>query len=478
VAGPRRDVVTWTTAAGAALLVAIALTARPRPHGDAGEYLLTLESWAAHLSPDLRPRDLEALRSLLRDAAPSLDEDGILPNFHRGRDRRLYGYHFWAYPLAGLPARLLLPRLGLDPLKALPVTNALFFATALLAAAHLGWDRARTGLLVGLLLLSPALAFLLWPHPEVMSFALVTVALALAAAGRSPAAVLAAALASLQNPPIVLLAALLWLEAAWAARRPAQRGRALLAVLAALPAVLPAVFFLWQFGVFNLSVRPSEARASLSLARSSDLLVDPNLGMLWHAPLTVALCLAGGWRWRRQARPLPAWTLVALLALLAIACTANSNWNNDTSGPSRYVAWMFPLAAFVAAAETGGPPSRPLRRAPAALLSLALLTQGVILLARGGPFAPSDYLEHSPAARYVLGRWPRLYRPTPEVFVERTLHREEPPEGPVVYRDAYGRCRKAWAQGRHAGRLEEECGPPVLSRRPDAGRREWGFVDY
>ena len=63
--------------------------------------------------------------------------------------------------------------------------------------------------------------------------------------------------------------------------------------LAATPALVPAVFFRWQFGVFNLSVRPNEALASLSFRRGFDLVFDPNLGVLPHAPVTLLLAVVG-----------------------------------------------------------------------------------------------------------------------------------------------------------------------------------------
>lgn len=475
-------------AAGAAglVLVALALVLPPRPHGDAGEYLLMTESWRQHGSPDLRPSDLESLRRLTRDAGAPFDDEPTVANYRRARDGRLYCYHFWAYPLAGLPARYALERLGLDPLRALPLTNALLFATGLLTVAALPWDRTRRLWLAALLALSPALAFLLWPHPEVFSFALATAALAALACGSLSAAALAAALASLQNPPLVLLVGGLVL-AAWVRARPQRAwGRAALATAAALPALLPMAFFQYQFGVFNLSVRPAEAAESLSLRRALDLLLDPNLGLLPHAPLTLAAAAAAALvALARRRFGAPA-LVFGLLPLLMFACTANSNWNNDTSGPSRYGVWLFPILAFAAAGETGGPPTRALSRGAATILALAVAWQGALLLVRGGPLARSDYLEHSWAARLVLDRWPRRYRPAPEVFVERTVHHEEPVEGPVAYRGPDGRCRKAWLQPRHADRLEAMCGAPAfaeaarlqtLARAPDL-KRAGTYVDY
>ena len=112
--------------------------------------------------------------------------------------------------------------------------------------------------------------------------------------------------------------------------------------------------------------------------------------------------------------------------------------------------------------------------------------QAAAVLVRGGPLAHSDFLEHSWAARLVLDHRPSLYRPAPEVFVERTLHHEGAFEGPVVYRDAGGRCRKAWLPWRRAEALLAACGEPpgpqAARLRANAGQREtkrdWTYVDY
>ena len=474
------------SAAALVLLVVAALRLPLRPHGDAGEYLLMLESWHRHGSPELQPQDRESLRVLLAGEGLSIDEGRVVPNYHAGRDERLYGYHFWGYLLAGVPARRLLESRGLSPLRALPVTNAVLFGLALVAVAFLPWTGSRRLALGGLLLLSPALGFLMWPHPEVFSFALVTLALVLAARGGRVAAVAAAALASLQNPPLVLLVALLWAGAAVAAWRERSPTPVLLGTLAALPALLPAAFFQWRFGVFNLSVRPAEAAESLSALRALDLAIDPNLGLLPHAPLTLLLAVAGALAALHRRWVTPVLLVFVLLPLLAFACTANSNWNNDTSGPTRYVVWMLPLLAFVAAGELGDGPLRPLGRAAAWALGLALALQATAVFVRGGPLARSDFLEHSWAARLVLDHRPSLYRPAPEVFVERTLHHEGAFEGPVVYRDGEGRCRKAWLPWRHAGGLIAACGEPLGPQaarlRANAGQREtkrdWTYVDY
>ena len=454
----------------------------PRSFGDAGEYLLITESWFRHGSPALRPADVSALRELGAGRSPAVGVDAALGNYFEARDGRRYCYHFWAYSLLGVPARAALERLGGDPLRALPLTNAALLAGAL-AAVLLGlpWPPGRRLVLGGLLVLSPALGFLLWPHPETLSFALVSLALVARERGETGRAVLAAALASLQNPPLVVLVGFLWAGAAVPALRAGHLRPVGRATLGALPALASPAFFLGWFGVANLSVRPGEALESLSALRAPDLLFDLNLGMVRFLPIALALFLGLAARELVRGRPGPGAPLTAVLLATAWACTANSNWNNGTTGPSRYVAWLAPLVLFAVAHPASALPGRQGR----VLLLAAVVLQGVVTIARGAFLSPYDYLEHSRPAQAVLERWPRLYAPAHEVFAERTLGHERGLEDLVVYRRD-GRCRKALARWRHGRELEEACGPHPPARaaffagRPEGrdARRAWVYVDY
>ena len=114
------------------------------------------------------------------------------------------------------------------------------------------------------------------------------------------------------------------------------------------------------------------------------------------------------------------------------------------------------------------------------------MLQLAILPARGGPITRTDYLEHSVAARAVLDRWPAMYSPTHEIFVERTTGREDGfPPPPFVHR-TQGRWRKALLRIRFAEALEAECGPiPPRQRgrffpRPEdaEARNAWAYVSW
>lgn len=452
------------------LVLHVAFRERPRPFGDAGEYFLLTESLFNHGTPDLHGADLLTLGNAGRQGRLVGTYAPLLGHYQPGRDGRPYGLHFWAYSLACLPAKAVLHALGENELKALPITNALLFV-GVLARIVLSspLPAAERWTMAALLASSPVLAFVRWPHPEVFSCSLVSLGLWLDREGKPTPAILAAALASLQNPPLVLFAIVLW---APHLRRPAS-------TLALLPAAVPWAFSLATLGVLSPLTRASCDADGLSVKKAAELFFDLNLGLMPHVPLALLLALLSPlalWLYGRPVRATLGW--MALAAFMALACTVTTNWNHGTTGPSRYAVWLLPFVFTVVARLAGAVEGRAL----AAVVMTAVVVQGAILAARGGVRAPMDYTRHSATARFVLARWPALYAPSPEIFVERTLGREEPPKDAVIYRTE-GRCRKALVQKRHLGELLEDCGPPpwlpdvraLVARR---GRNAWFYVDY
>ena len=464
-------------------LVALALWAPPVVEGDGAEYLLMCESLYRHGSPALRSEDVDALRGRAGPAGFwwSSREAATLSAYFPASDGRRYAWHFWGYSLLAVPARALVAAMHGDVRRALPLTNALCLAgmTAVVLLVP-PWDAMRRALLAALLLGSPVLPFLRWTHPEPFAFAAAVCSLALHE--RAPRVSLAcAAIASWQAPPLFLLVILLWARTVVPALRAGEIRSAALSTAAALPMALPPAFFLVLFGTPNLAARQSFMRASdLSLRRALDLGLDLNVGLLPHTPGVLALAAIGvvvgigRGHWRDFDTQ-----LLATAAAVAVAATLNPNWNNATSGPSRYAVWALPVVLWAVAA-----PSRHGYR-PATLWAACVL-QFAILTARGGPITRTDYLEHSVAARAVLDRWPAMYSPTHEVFVERTTGREDGfPPPPFIHR-SQGRCRKALLRIRFAEALEAECGPippgqrgRFFPRPEDAeARNAWAYVSW
>ena len=250
--------------------------------------------------------------------------------------------------------------------------------------------------------------------------------------------------------------------------------------LASLPLAAPALFYLWKFHTPSLVAREATRWDALSIGKALELFFDLNLGMGPYLPLTLgafalAVILA---LIRRRGFEAPA--AAALLLVMALASSTTVSWNHGTSGPSRYTIWMLPLVFFGLL---------PLRehikpRAFALVMAAAVASQAVLLLARGGPGAPADYLEHSAAARLALRHVPALYNPSHEIFTSRTshqvLHADSALAEPIVYRTEAG-CHKAWARPEDLDALTAACGPPrpeaaaALRRRPPGG---WGYVHW
>lgn len=157
----------WVAAVVAILTLAIAGTQSRRAferQGDGWEYLLMTEAWRQHASPDIRDGDVRALVQQVeawhaatgRPVPPAGIAGWVAEEtafrFVSAPDGRQFAVHFWLYPLAAVPARLLLEVCGGDVFNALVLTNVLLvglaLGTVLLAAAGGTGRRVTLGALL------------------------------------------------------------------------------------------------------------------------------------------------------------------------------------------------------------------------------------------------------------------------------------------------------------------------------------------
>jgi hypothetical protein len=480
---PRRE--RAVLAAAALFLLLPALFMPPRTFGDSGEYFLTLESLVNHGTPDLQGQDL-ALMSVRMVRYPVTGSFRTLQAYRTGRTGALYAQHFWAYPASALPVRFVLRKLGVHEFKAFQITNALLLLGAVwVCLRHAPYPWRWRVLAVALLLSGPLAWFVMLPHPEVYSASLVVMALCWWRSGAAVKAILAAALAALQNPPLMLLVAFLWTHAVLAAPHPRWR-RFALASAAAAVAAAPYVFNLYAFGTPSLIARENIHYELMRPWRALELIYDPNIGFVRCSLLTLLVAfgatVAAVARRHARAFVASAWALVVAMAHV---CSGMADWNHGTSGPSRYTLWLLPLLVWIICEVWAHARSV----LPAAAAGAAAVAQLSVFVARGGFRAPEDYLQHSWGAHLLLTHRPSLYTPTHEIFAERTSHRDWHPEvdrvQPVLF-TAEGRCLKALAQKRHAQALRATCGaePAAFTehqarvKERSGGRSFWMYVDY
>jgi hypothetical protein len=303
-------------------------------------------------------------------------------------------------------------------------------------------------------------------------------------------AVLLAALAALQNPQLMLLAGFHWARGALGLRVRRAGGRALLtrsrlgwrdAVTHGLPALVFFVhplFYYVNFGTPSIVANEATSLVKVSPARALGLLLDLNVGLLPYVPIAVLAWLVVSADALR--RPRLRWEagLACVFVSMLLVNTLQWNYNHGTSGPSRYVVWMLPMLFLPLV-------TRPLTRTWRLVLGLAVASQLVVVVSRGGLIPRYDYLEHSPQARWVLNHFPALYDPDYEVFIKRTLHYEGPgSRGPYVYRSPDGECRKVLAKRRHEAEVRAECGSLLpghesfFAARTGLNEHDWTYLSF
>jgi len=399
----------------AACLVAVALE-QPLRYGDGLEYYLMTESLFRHGSPELQPGDVEAVSALDPEGKADIPKMGFpVGGFFPTVDGQYIGWHFWGYSLSAVPARWLLPKLGLDPLSALPVTNALWFLAAvavILFVAPGGWSNAGY---LALTLAGPAWWYIRFTGPEVMSWSCATMAIALLQKKDYACAALAGAMASWQNPPAALVALAIGLLS--------LRSRKWFTILAtgvcASAVALPPLYFRSTLGVWNpIAAQPEFVAGTITFERTWGLVFDWNQGMFPFQPFAVVLGAIGCWKELRSNR----WEAIGLalaFAGMVILVQRATNWNSACMGVARYSVWMLPILNWWAARAIASWPRRGL-----AVLGWAFAAH--IGLVFGMWPARMDYVKSTFAARTIWTYVPWLDAPDPHVFYTRVTHRDMP----------------------------------------------------
>jgi hypothetical protein len=427
---------------------------RSRLEGDGYEYLLTARAFASHGSPDIRRSDLDALLRLPPtffsdvaagriplehlSAAVSRGEERIVGGVCRARDGSYFSIHFWLYSLLLAPIHAAVCAIGASPVFAFGVLNALFALSAIAYLARAFGPTARFHVAAWLFFLCGVSAFIPWSGPEVMTASAVLVACVAVWRRDVGAGALAAGLAASQNPSAILLfpalAAVLALQrlrpelvrsdrpAAWRPRIDLP-----LALLGAVLAALPLLFFEWEFGTASIIASYATDTSLIGLERLFSLFFDLNQGMCVGAPgalfgsaAAVFILAIRGRGWARFA---PALIAIGLAIAMAVPALAPHNWNAGTRAAMRYTVWLaMPLLSLALGAL-----ARLERWRLAGFAAIALVLQLVPVALFGLAGRSDAQLSHNRLAAFVLDHRPSAYNPIAEIFAERTTGAEGMP---------------------------------------------------
>lgn len=473
----------------ALVLFAVCALRQPEWRGDSREYLAYARAFAAHLSPAIRQEDVEWTTRVLRESDPTfesllaggsgrLGKGLVIGNYMFIRMERghFYSYHFWLYSAFIAPFLLLTSSLGVSALTAFALANLTFVVLALSYLAFV-WVASAFAkqTLAALFMLTGTTFYVWWPHPEVFTACALLVASMAISDRHWVLAMFVTALAATQNPPLIIFLGVL--AVGHAAQPGLVRGaghsvrfrldgsvRVLGVTLAAFTiALLPLAFFYSTLGVLNpISAAGAADVSFMSWSRMFSLYFDLNQGMIVAIPgvflgvailgtLGVARLLRRGPGALSSWRPLVAGVTISVIT--SVATLSAENWNSGQSVFMRYAYWLsVPLTVgFVSSLEA-------LPRGWRTLLGIvAIASQVGIVMSYGIWGKHADYLALKPAAAYVMKRYPRLYNPVPEIFVERTLHREWIPRPePLVFRyPTSGMPSKVLVRASRAGPIVE-----------------------
>jgi len=431
-------------------------------NGDGKEYLLYTRALSAHFSPDLRKEDIKHIASILDKSEPdfrknsdelgkgytlSKDTQYDGKGFVRAQDGKTYSWHFWLYSAFVTPFFEITHVLEMPPAQAFVMCNWAFILATLSYLAFF-WvaSRLQKQVLASLFLLTGTTYYIWWTHPEVFTASLILLAFMLASDKRYGLAMLASALATTQNPPIIFLLTFFAVKSLLGDHPIRFKGfpfktiiennrRNFVVILVTFGiAILPVIFFHITLGVPNpIAAAGSTDMSLISLSRLFSLYFDLNLGMIVAAPgvfigiaSLIFLIILRSWKVERWASILgqiqPLMVGVLLSITMALPALATTNWNHGQSVFSRYAYWLAIPIIFGFVTSISNLSHRISIGLGVTVVAIQLAT--VSYFGVWGDNWRSDYTSFKPIANYLLQNHPELYNPIPEIFIERLEHHE------------------------------------------------------
>jgi hypothetical protein len=429
----------------AALLISAAAST-PRRVGDGGEYFVMALQLASGSPPSLSPDDLQQVRGRLQQLGGGFESSLLDYPDLVASDGRQDFLHFFLYSLIVAPAVVIVGLVNLHPNWAFTFVNALLLAGACFVVARRAPLVVCVAAFVG-----PIVWWVDKAHTEAFLFAMISVA-AVTFAHAPALALIAFAMAGAQNAAIGVtypaFAGMVWL----ATRRSTfTRGTFAAAIAGAALVAAPFVYTWVRLGRWSPMVEYAQ-RIVPSPGGVAAFVLEPNIGLLPHAPVYAVSLIGALWMLLEKARnrSVPAywwWPAVIHFILLA-AWSQNPNANHGgTPGVNRWVLSLIALGLpWIAAARHALPAGGRVA------LNMAVAIAAVMSAAAHLPSRPENYREPTALAKRMWSAgWVQV---TPaEVFAERTSGRE-----PALLPTQDGGCRILLIADQQA---PASCAPPT-----------------
>lgn len=442
--------------------------------GDIAEYYGITESVLRHGSVELRADDQAALEKVLH---PAYFSD---PGYYiAGRNDQRYPVHFVVYSYLAVPIRVLLQFMGQNPIRSLYFVNAISFL--LMVAVIWRWYLKNLGsrlLFLSLAVFSPLQSFFIWPGPDLWFVAVLIVGIMALLNQQMLFALALTTVASWHSQPLLLLAAGIaayyciegiihpskdWLKILLI--------RSITSIAIGAIGLLPYAYNWFAFGVLTPWTLFQDGWTQLngfgfqnmSVLKLYEQFFDLNIGLFWYSfGLWLPLLYFWG-RGNKQSRVPMVMFSVGLLLITALGYHTNPGWHYGTAGygPSRHILFA---VAFLLAWLALDLQSFKTKNWKQLVIYLTAIGIQIWLGQFNNYFNPNleHTLYHSPLANFVLSNYPSWYQPTPEIFVDRTNHRDVTRPDTAIFRDSSGHCRKVYALTTDSDAVLRTCGTPQI----------------
>lgn len=422
------------------VFVFMAFITKPIIEGDGFEYVYMAESFVQHKTPDLQENDIKIAQKHLSEQNPHIS---IRPNaysgYYEGNNGKYYCYHFWLYSLIVSPVQKILHALHLNELKSFVITNTFLYLLMLWFIYLYGREKKRLILTV-LMAASPLIPYIIWPHTEVFSAALVTVALVCYYNKNIQPAILFSAIAACQNPPIGFLTIYFGCVYLYNVFQKYRREYCIdlrdfiIAGLCGLPLIFSPLFYYIYFSTFNLIQKAGAARFDeISFHKFFSYFFDLNQGAIVYSGLLMVVflwCLIRN-IWLRNFKN---FELVVCLILMTVLSLTTPVWNCGMSVVLRYFVWMYPLIVFYVAYSINFDNNK-------CLGFLLFVNMLALCVAYNGFSGKDDHVWHKYVPQFILSNYPGLYNPEHQIFAIRTTHCDVY-DYPIVFKDNDGHIKK------------------------------------
>jgi len=425
--------------------------------GDGKEYILMTQSLLNHGTPDLRPEDASDVLKQFKISQNNFSEPffecasnkeclnntNIVNNhvYFESQSGKYYSWHFFAYPLLNTMSYYLYQKIDKAPTVSFAFVNGAFLLLAIFLVITQLSENIIYKITIIIATLAPtSYSYLKWNHPESVTYSLIVISLILFKNRHYLSSSMILAISSLQNPPIAFASFIIYLISSHQAigfnrKLPSKildlskdvKQHLIAGLIIASVILAPSVIYFINFDTSNLIVAHGYSDAKfISINRLYDFYFDLNQGMILLIPYSMLFIIAGiVFKLRSKNKLLEIKTAVIFITLsivTAIPCLTTINWNPGGADVLRYAYWNSVFIIFAFAEINKSLTSKKL---VSLFFAGFICTQFMITIMNSKfQWFSRDSVQISTPAIFILENYPRLYNPTPEIIVERSINAE------------------------------------------------------